>query len=82
LIKDLYKGLGTPAPIGSGSTADAIRHERITGTPVGGKWHTQKGQEYSAALRNWLGKNSGASQTDKTAAQSVLEDLLNALSGK
>jgi hypothetical protein len=33
------------AKVGSGSTADAIRSERATGQPTGGKWHTQKAEE-------------------------------------
>ncbi|MFH0899681.1 MAG: hypothetical protein V2A73_03505 [Pseudomonadota bacterium] len=83
LVDDLYKGARTQNPIGTGSTADAIRHEMATGQAVGGKFHTQKGQEYARALEKWLKKNQGTSSAeDRTAAQSILEDLRNALSGK
>jgi len=82
LVNDLYKGAKTKHPIGTGSTADAIRHEAATGQAVGGKFHTQKGTEYARALENWLGKNPGASSADRTAAQSILDDLRSALGGK
>jgi RHS repeat-associated protein len=82
LVNDLYKGARTKNPIGTGSTADAIRHEAATGQAVGGKFHTQKGQEYAKALENWLGKNPGASPADRWAAQSILDDLLKALGSK
>ncbi len=42
------------AKIGSGSTADAIRHERATGGSVGGREHTQKGEDTVRALQYWL----------------------------
>ena len=82
LVNDLYKGARTKSPIGTGSTADAIRHEAATGQAVGGKFHTQKGQEYSRALESWLGKNPNAAAGDRSAAQSMLDDLRNALGGK
>jgi hypothetical protein len=82
LIRDLYKGANTQNPIGTGSTADAIRHEAATGQAVGGKFHAQKGTEYARALENWIGKNPNASAADRSAAQSVLDDLRNALGGK
>jgi len=82
LVKDLYKGANTKNPIGTGSTADAIRQEMATGEAVGGRFHTQKGTEYVKALENWLTKNAGASAADRSAAQSILEDLRNALAGK
>jgi len=78
LVDDLYKGKNTKEPIGTGSTADAIRREKQTGKPVGGKFHEQKGQEYSKALEKWLQKNQNASQSDRKAAQSILDDLNDA----
>ncbi len=44
IVKDMYKGADGPNPIGTGSTADAVRYERRTGFPVGGKWHTEKSE--------------------------------------
>ena len=82
LVRDLYKGANTKNPIGTGSTADAIRHEAATGQAVGGRFHTQKGQEYARALERWLTKNPDASAADRTAAQSMLDDLRSALEGK
>ncbi len=81
LVNDLYKGAKTKSPIGTGSTADAIRHELATGQAVGGQFHTQKGQEYARALEKWLSKNPGGSAGDRAAAQSILDDLRSALGG-
>jgi RHS repeat-associated protein len=54
IISDLYKAGST---FGDGGTADAIAYERATGQAVGGRFHTLKGQQYSAALRKAI--NSG-----------------------
>jgi RHS repeat-associated protein len=78
IVNDLYK---SGSKIGTGSTADAIRYERATGKPVGGKFHTQKGQEYSQALKKWLEKNPQAPAADRNAAQAILDDLTSALNG-
>jgi hypothetical protein len=82
LVNDLYKGAKTDNPIGTGSTADAIRHEQKTGQPVGGKFHTQKGEEYARALEKWLEKNPNASESDRAAARAMLDDLQGALEGR
>jgi len=81
LVNDLYKGASTKKPIGTGSTADAIRWEAKTGQPVGGRFHIGKGQQYVNALRSWLRKNPNASPSDRSAAQSMLDDLNNAIGG-
>ena len=70
------------AKIGTGSTADAVRYESDTGSNVGGVFHTQKAENYSIALQNWLNTNPNASFGDRSAAQNVLRDLKNSLSGK
>lgn len=67
------------AKIGSGSTADAIRHERATGNAVGGRLHTQKGEDSIRALDKWLNKNPKASPGDRAAAENIIFDLKNAL---
>ena len=77
----LYKGASARNPIGSGSTADAVRHEIATGQPIGGKFHTQKAQEYLRALEKWMSRNPNASPADRAAAKSMLDDLTNALGG-
>ncbi|WP_231586594.1 two-partner secretion domain-containing protein [Cupriavidus basilensis] len=79
LIDDLYRD---GAKIGTGSTADAVRYETQTGSPIGGVFHTQKAQDYSIALQKWLDSSPNASFGDRSAAQNVLRDLQNALGGK
>lgn len=82
LVQDLYKGAETKTPIGTGSTADAIRHEARTGESVGGKFHTQKGQDYARALEKWLLRHPEAAPADRVAAQAMLDDLRKALAGQ
>ena len=82
IVKDLYKGARSPNPIGTGSTADAIRSESATGKPVGGVFHTNKGQQYVRALEKWLSKAIRASDRDRLVARSILDDLKDALSKK
>lgn len=70
------------AKVGSGSTAAAVRSERATGQPVGGRWHTQKAEEGVNRLQRWLQANPMASSSDRAAAENVLRDLKNALAGQ
>ncbi len=79
IVSDLYKGARGPHPIGTGSTADAIRNESATGLATGGRFHSQKGAEYIRALENWQAKNPNASHHDKMVAESLKNDLKNAL---
>jgi len=79
IVRDLYKGENTGAPIGDGSTADAIREETKTGAQVGGRWHSEKGRQYKAALTNWKKNTPGADPADVTAADEILADLTDAL---
>ena len=76
LVDKLYRG---DATVGSGSTADAIRHELATGKPVKGVWHSEKGEGFIRALEKWLRKNPTASPSDRAAAQNIILDLKNAL---
>ncbi|WP_148466836.1 polymorphic toxin-type HINT domain-containing protein [Paenibacillus senegalimassiliensis] len=81
LVESLYKGQKMPEIVGNGTTMDSIRHELRTGEPVGGKFHSQKGQEFSNALRKLL--NSGdLNEQDTKTAQMLYDDLQNALAGK
>jgi hypothetical protein len=83
VVKDMYKGARMPNPIGTGSTADAIRYEISTGKQVGGTYHKLKGTQYSNGLVRWLRDNPNASATNRIAAQSILDDLRAAIaSGK
>jgi RHS repeat-associated protein len=75
IINDLYKDSSS---FGDGGTADAIEYERATGRPIGQRYHTQKGEEYSTALRNLI--NSGRlNPQDKAIATQLLNRLQQAL---
>lgn len=80
-VEQLYKGADTKSPIGTGSTADAVRHQLKTGEFVGGKDHIQKAQDYARHLDRWLRNNPGASSSDRAAAQAIVNDLRSALGG-
>ncbi|NIU60721.1 MAG: hypothetical protein GWN66_02805, partial [Pseudomonas stutzeri] len=75
IVSDLYKGARGPHPIGTCSTADAIRNESATGLATGGRFHSQKRAEYVRALENWQAKNPNASHHDKMVAESLKNDL-------
>ncbi|MCG8459031.1 MAG: hypothetical protein MI919_22370, partial [Holophagales bacterium] len=77
IVRDLYKGTTNPRRIGTGTTADAVRHERATGLPTGGAFHSQKAEQFSDALRKALGGD--LSSHDRLVAQSLLDDLQQAL---
>ena len=79
LVNNLWKGTANSSPVGNGTTADAVRYERATGQPVGGKFHTIKAQETVNGLTNWLKNNPNASYSDRLVAQSLIDDLLGAL---
>jgi len=81
IVHDLYKGAGNPTRVGSGTTADAIRHELATGAKTAGRGHVTKGKEYAKALQNWLRRNPDAAGSDRQAAQDMLADLQSALGG-
>jgi hypothetical protein len=76
LVNAMYK---PGAEVGSGSTAAAIRLEKMTGEPIHGKFHTQKGGEYIKKLESWLRQNPTASLGDRAAAENIIKDLKNAL---
>ena len=60
--------------VGTGSTADAIRHELQTGSSVGGKFHYTKGMEqFQGLLKLW--RNPNLDPADRT----IVRDLLSAL---
>ena len=79
IVDNLYR---PNARVGSGSTADAVRQEILTGQPVGGKFHTQKAQDSIASLERWLVNNPAARPGDRAAAESIIIDLSNALRGR
>ena len=74
-IDKLYR---VTAQIGSGSTADAIRYERITGKLLSPSGHSIKGQEIINGLQKLI--NSGKlNSTDRAIAQQLVNDLKDAL---
>lgn len=75
-----YLTATNPNRVGTGTTADAIRLERLNGSPVGGRFHTQKGIESVRALENWLAKNPTASEYDRMVAKSLGDELKPVLS--
>jgi len=79
---NLYKGANNPNRIGSGSTADAIRNEFRTGQQTFGRWHETQGQENINAINNWLRKYPNASESDIKIANTIKDDITNALQGK
>lgn len=85
LVTDLYKGAKGPKgpnTIGTGSTADAVRNELLTGRPTHGVFHSAKAGQYITALEKWLRKTPGASHHDKLVAQTLMDDLSAALRGQ
>ncbi len=75
-VESNYKPNGS---IGNGSTAAAIRYEKIMGAKVKDKWHSQKGENTIDCLTNWLKHNPTARQGDRAAAENIILDLQNAL---
>lgn len=67
------------AKVGSGSTADAVRSEMLTGKPTGGRFHSEKARNDVQFLKRWLNNNPKASSTDKSAAEQVMLDLMESL---
>jgi hypothetical protein len=76
IIDSIYK---PHAKIGSGSTAAAIRLEKMTGNPLYGKMHFKKGNESIIRLEKWLKQNPSASVGDRAAAENIIKDLQNSL---
>lgn len=78
-VDNLYKGTTNPTRVGTGTTADAVRAELATGQATAGKFHMQKAEETIRGLQRWLRNNPNASYHDRLVAQSLLDDLLDAL---
>ena len=81
IINDLYKGQGGQKTIGNGTTMDAVRNELQTGLPTNGKFHTQKLNEYLNALQRRL-RVGDLNDYDKSVVDALIDDMINALSGK
>lgn len=79
VMKKLWRENGT---IGNGSTAAAVRHELETGLPVKGSWHSQKARDTIVELQRWLRNTPKASASDRAAAETVIQDMRDALAGR
>ena len=77
-IGELYR---PGASVGDGGTADAIRQEKKTGKPVGGKSHIMKGRQRLKNLENLL-KRKDLSDSDRAIAKQLYDDLKDALGDK
>ena len=78
-IDNLFKGTTNPRRVGDGTTMDAIRAEVASGLPTHNKMHITKGQETLRGLENWLRRNPEASASDRGVAQSMVNELKDAL---
>lgn len=76
LINELYR---EGAGVGDGGTADAIREELATGSPVGGRSHIQKGRERLRQIERILQRNPN--HPDRALLERLRDDLRNALEG-
>lgn len=79
IIDDLYKGVKNRDRVGDGTTADAVRNERLTGQPTHGFWHTKKAEDSLRGLENWLRRNPHASPSDRAIAEREIANLRDAL---
>ncbi len=77
IISDLYR---SGAKIGSGSSMDAYRLEKLTGGTVGGKLHMQKLIIYRKGLLNVWKNRSQLNSMDRQITKQLLQDIQNALS--
>jgi len=55
------------------------RYENMTSDQVGGKYHSDKANQYINALNNWIKGNPYASKSDIMKANSMLKDLEDAV---
>jgi hypothetical protein len=88
-INRLYKGTKMKNPIGNGSTAAAIKHERLAGTDVFGKpianynerGHTEKGELAINRLNRFLNEDA-LSDSERQLIQNELDSIHDALNTK
>ena len=79
IVEELYRPNAKVGP--AKSTADAIRHELITGELVGGKSHIQKGQYRLSELNKFL-QRTDINEHDRAAARFLRDDLYDAFNLK
>jgi RHS repeat-associated protein len=78
VIRQLFR---RAAKIGNGSAMDAFRHERVTGELLSRSGHGPKLLERASQLKKLL-KDPSLNPTDRQIVQELLDDILNALSGR
>ena len=80
LVDQMYHGQGADA-VGRGSTADAIRYEKLTGQQLNAsEFHdAQKAPDLERGLENWIESNPEGAISDRIAAEEMLTDLVAAL---
>uniref|UniRef100_UPI002EDB78FC hypothetical protein n=1 Tax=Photobacterium sp. 53610 TaxID=3102789 RepID=UPI002EDB78FC len=83
IVNQMYKGDRSPTgTLGTGSTADAARHEFETGELFKGTDHlNNKVPQLINALNTWMKKNNNASKSDIHAAKEMIKDLENSKKG-
>ena len=82
-LKKLRAGMKRPnARLGNGSTAAAIRYERLTGLLTEGKSHLEKEKDGMLKLERWLKANPDAALSDLRAVENIIQDLMDALEGE
>jgi anti-sigma28 factor (negative regulator of flagellin synthesis) len=60
---------------------DAVRNELRTGKPTKGKFHDSKLEQCARGLKNRI-NNGVLNFSEESIAKRLLQDILNALSGK
>ncbi|VTS07764.1 YD repeat protein OS=Isosphaera pallida (strain ATCC 43644 / DSM 9630 / IS1B) GN=Isop_2419 PE=4 SV=1: PT-HINT [Tuwongella immobilis] len=79
IMDDIYKAEKSPDRIGTGSTADGLRFEKMTGFDFNDKIHGQAASERANRLRDWLKDHPHALPDDIDAARRVVADLEDAI---
>ncbi len=77
-VNQLYR---PGATTGDGGTADAIRHERLTGSLLYGRSHIQKGQDWLRALKR-IRENEILTIKEEKILEELIDDLEKALGGE
>jgi hypothetical protein len=80
-LQNAIRMLFKPTDRLSGGTAGAIRHTKTTGQLVGGSDHIVAGTERARYLEKIL-QSENLSPSDRVLAESLLQDLRDALAGK
>jgi anti-sigma28 factor (negative regulator of flagellin synthesis) len=80
IINEIYKGQGGKGQIGNGSMMDAVRHERKTGKPTKGHFHSKKARTIAEKLKKQIADGK-LNEQDKRIARALIDDINKARSG-